>query len=100
MPTGLHRLSRLFVLIFPAIALTTVLIGVIHHPATPPQDEGTGAHIFQLSILAFAASFVLYLVTADWRDPRRVAAFVAVPVALATLAFCALYYLEHVIYRL
>ena len=100
MRSGLHRVSRLFLLIFPAIALVTVLVGVVHHPATPPKDEGTGAHIFQLSILAFAASFVLYLATADWRDPRRVAGFVAVPVALATLAFCALYYLEHVIYHL
>lgn len=96
----IHRLSRVFLVIFPAIALVTVLIGVIHHPATPPRDEGVGAHIFQLSILAFGASFLLYLATADWRDPRRVATFVSIPVALATLAFCALYYLEHVIYHM
>jgi hypothetical protein len=96
----IHRLARTLLVIFPSIALITVLLGLVNHSATPPRDEGTGARIFQLSILAFAATFFLYLVTADWREPRRVTAFVAIPVALATLAFCALYYLEHVIYHL
>jgi hypothetical protein len=58
-------------------------------------DEGTGAHIFQLSILALLPSGLIFLATADWTDPMRTLRRLAIPAALTVLAFASLYYLEH-----
>ena len=65
----LNLLSSVAILILPVIAVLVVLWG---YTQPPLPDEGTGAHIFQLSIAAL------------------------VPVTL--LAFAALYVLEHVYY--
>jgi hypothetical protein len=73
----------------------TALLAVLSGYALPPQpDEGTPAHIFQLSIVALVPMIVLFCATADWRQSWRSARPVLVaPVAVA-LAFGALYYLE------
>jgi hypothetical protein len=62
----------------------------------PPQpDEGTGAHIFQLSIVALLPVMLLFLATSDWIQPVRIARRLAFPIIALVLAFGALYYLEH-----
>lgn len=74
------------------IALLTVLTGFTQ----PPQsDEGAGAHIFQLSIVAFVLMLLIFLGTADWKQPLRSARPLALSAAALVLAFVALYYLEH-----
>lgn len=91
----INRASRFAVLALSLIALGTVLTGYFQ----PPQaDEGTAAHIFQLSILLLAPMGLLYLATADWEHPLRSARPMAVPAAAILLAFAALYYLEHYFY--
>ena len=87
------RVSGKALVVLSLIALVAVLSGF----AQPPQvDEGTGAHIFQLSILALVPVIFLFLATADWRHPlRRVGRPLAIPTAALVLAFGALYYLEH-----
>ena len=74
------------------IALVTVLTGYFQKPQ---PDEGTGAHIFQLSIAAAVPTILLFLITADWTQPLRIARRLLLPGIALVLAFGALYYLEH-----
>ena len=79
------------------IALSlTALLAVLSGYTQPPQpDEGTAAHVFQLSVLALLPTLLLFLATADWREPLRSTRPLAFPGAASVLAFGALYYLEH-----
>ena len=88
----INRFIGKLVLALSSIALLTVLSGYLQPPQT---DEGTGAHIFQLTIVLLALMIMLFLGTADWTEPwRTVRPLVASAVVLA-LAFGALYYLEN-----
>jgi hypothetical protein len=87
-----NRVSSIVLVILSLIALLTVLWGL----SQPPQpDEGTGAHIFQWSIVALMPMTVLFLGTADWRQPWRSARPLAFAAVATVMAFGALYYLEH-----
>jgi membrane protease YdiL (CAAX protease family) len=79
------------------IALSfTALFAVLSGYTRPPQpDEGAAAHIFQLSIMAFVPVILLFLATADWRQPLRSVRPLAFPTTALSFAFVALYYLEH-----
>ena len=91
-----NHVSRRVILALSLIALLTVLSGYFQ----PPQlDEGTAAHIFQLSIVALVPLILLFLATADWKQPSRSARPLAFPLAALVVAFAALYYLEHYHYR-
>ena len=88
----LNRLSGRLLVILSLTALVAVLSGYTQ----PPQpDEGTGAHVFQLSIAALAPTFLLFLATANWSERLRSARPLLFPTAALVLAFGALYYLEH-----
>ena len=88
----INRASSKVLIVLSLTALFAVLSGY----AQPPQpDEGTAAHIFQLSIAALVPMIILFLATADWRLPLRSARRLAVPAGALVLAFGALYYLEH-----
>jgi hypothetical protein len=88
----INRASSKVLILLSLAALLAVLSGY----AQPPQaDEGTAAHIFQLSIVALVPMIILFLATADWRLPLRSARPLAVPAGALVLAFGALYYLEH-----
>jgi O-antigen/teichoic acid export membrane protein len=90
-----HRLSARILLILALLALFTVCTGYF----LPPQpDEGTAAHIFQLTIVLTALAGILFLTTADWRQPRQSIRAIALPASALLLAFAALYYLEHFYY--
>ncbi len=98
----INRVSGIVLIVLSLTALLTVLSGyrVSFTPFSiytqPPQpDEGTQAHIFQLSILALAPVILLFLATADWTRPLRSARPLAFSAAAVVLAFAALYYLEH-----
>ena len=63
----INRLSARVTLILSVLALLCVLSGYTQ----PPQaDEGAAAHIFQLSIVALVPMILLFLASADWKDPR------------------------------
>jgi len=88
----INRISGRVVLVLSLIALGTVLSGYTQ----PPQaDEGTGAHIFQLAMVLLAPMVLLFLATADWRQPGRAVRSLVFPAGVLALAFAALYYLEH-----
>jgi hypothetical protein len=92
----INRLSGRVLIVLSSIALLTVLSGYTHPRQT---DEGAGAHIFQLSIVALVPMIFLFLASADWKQPLRNARLLIFPGAALAFAFGALYYLEHYYYR-
>jgi len=72
------------------------LVCVLSGYTQPPQnDEGSAAHIFQLSIVLVVPVIIVFLATADWNQPWRTARLIAAPVIALVFAFGALYYLEN-----
>ncbi len=92
----INRVSGKVIIVLSLTALLAVLSGYFQ----PPQpDEGSAAHIFQLSIVGLVPVILLFLATADWQQRWRSARPLALPVATLVVAFGALYYLEHYHYR-
>jgi len=98
----INHVSGIVLIVLSLTALLTVLsayrvsfqpFSIYTQPLQP--DEGTQAHIFQLSIVALAPMILLFLVTADWTKPLRSARPLAFSAAAVVLAFGALHYLEH-----
>jgi hypothetical protein len=91
---AVNRASAIALLVLSLVAFGTVLTGYL--PGHPPQaDEGTQAHIFQLSILLIAPAGLVFAATADWTRPASIILRLSVPGIAVGLAFAALYYLEH-----
>ena len=87
--------SSVALVVLSFIALLAVLSGY----GQPPQpDEGTAAHIFQLSIVALAPVGLLFLATSEWKRPLRGLVRLAITATVLVGAFSALYYLEHYFY--
>jgi hypothetical protein len=95
-PRRINSLTTIGLIVLSSIALLDVL--VLGYGRAPLADEGTGAHIFQLAILAMAPTGLVFLATADWTEPTRIARRLAVPGVVTVLAFAALFYLERVYY--
>jgi len=80
----INRVSGRVVIVLSFTALVAVLSGYTQ----PPQaDEGAAAHIFQLSIVALVPMVLLFLATADWRQPWGSARPLAFSAAALVLAF-------------
>lgn len=92
----INRVSSVSMWVLSLTALLDVLLLGYMRPPLP--DEGTGAHIFQLSIAALLPIGLVFLATADWTRPERIVRRLAVPGVVVVLAFAALYYLEHYFY--
>lgn len=60
----------------------------------PLTDEGTPAHIFQLSIVALVPVALIFLATLDRRRPWQVVRRTALPAVLVLLSCAALFYYE------
>src|SRR6267378_1174784 len=91
----INRVAARIILALSLIALLTVLSGYTHPPQPRETDEGSAAHIFQLSIVALVPAILLFLATADWQKPLRGIRPLAFPATAVMLAFAALFYLEH-----
>jgi hypothetical protein len=91
-----NRISGRVLLTFSLIALFTVASGFLLHPNAPPEtDEGTAAHIFQISVTLAVFTTLIFLFTADWKQPLRSARPLAIPIVVLVVAFGILYYFEH-----
>jgi hypothetical protein len=90
----INRVSWIVLVVLSLISLITVVSGFFQ-PPQPQTDEGAAAHIFQLSIVAFVPTTLLYLATADWSQPFRTARALALPFVIVLVAFGVLYYVEH-----
>ena len=62
----INRVSRKVLIVLSLAALLAVLSG---YTQSPQPDEGVTAHIFRLSIAAVVLMILLFLATADWRQP-------------------------------
>jgi membrane protease YdiL (CAAX protease family) len=88
----INRIAGIVTIVLSLTALFAVLSGYLQ----PPQpDEGTAAHLFQLSILALIPIILLFLATADWERPLRSVRPLLFSSAFLVLAFGSLFYLEH-----
>lgn len=88
----INRTVGRIVVVLSFAALLAVLSGY----AQPPQrDEGTAAHLFQVSIVGLVPMLAVFLMTADWKQPWRSLRPLALSSAALVVAFGALYYLEH-----
>jgi len=98
----LNRMSRAGLTILAAAALSVVLplwYGMLTGHVPPPGgDEGASAHIFQLCLASLVPTGLLFLATADWRQPGQAIRRVALPAVLVALALGTVFYLEHVYY--
>ena len=90
-----NRISSKVLLILSLIALVTVLTGYTVPRGTIEGDEGTAAHIFQLSIVALVPGFLVFAATTDWKRPRQDALSLVLPATILVFAFAALFCLEH-----
>jgi len=93
-----ERINRLSSVLLVLLSCTVLVVVVWGYTQPPLPDEGTGAHIFQLCVMALVPVTVVFLGTADWSQPRRTAWPLVIAAAATVLAFGALYYLEHVFY--
>jgi ABC-type tungstate transport system substrate-binding protein len=96
-----NRASAIGLIVLSLTTLATVIIGLVlptmmsTHGPLVQADEGTGAHIFQLSIVALVPVGLVFLATADWTQPLRSLRRLALPAAAVVLAFGVLYSFEH-----
>jgi hypothetical protein len=88
----INRVSGRVLMFLSFAALLAVVSGYVQ---APQPDEGSAAHIFQLSIVALLPTILLFLTTADWKQPLRSVRPLALPAGALFVAFGALYYLEH-----
>jgi hypothetical protein len=73
----------------------TILTLLRRFNPSPDGDEGTAAHLFQLAIGLLLPAGLAFLVTADWRQPLKVAKRLVLPAVALVVAFSTLYYMEH-----
>jgi hypothetical protein len=83
----------LFAMFLVGGATILTLLGMFN--PSPDGDEGTAAHLFQLTIALLLPSGLTFLVTANWRQPLQVAKRLALPALALVVAFMTLYYMEH-----
>ena len=90
------QINRVSSVAMGALSLTALLdVLLLGYTRPPLPDEGTGAHIFQLSIAALVPVALLFFATADWTRPLRPMRPLAFSTVALVLAFGALYYFEH-----
>jgi heme/copper-type cytochrome/quinol oxidase subunit 4 len=88
----INRIGGTALIILSLTALLTVLSGYFQ---PPEPDEGAAAHIFQLSVVGFVLTLLLFLATANWRKPLRSSLPLAFSIIALAIAFGVLYHLEH-----
>ncbi len=88
-----NRISGNVLILLSVIAFLAVLSGYIWGP--DQSDEGTAAHIFQLSMLLQLPMVVLFVATADWKRPLLALRPMSVQAVCLAVAFVALFHLEH-----
>ena len=91
-----HVVLGLSVFAMLLVVGATVLATLGRFNPSPDGDEGTAARLFQLAILLLMPAGLAYLVTADWRQPVKVAKRLIVPALALVAAFSTLYYMENV----
>jgi hypothetical protein len=97
---SINRFSGHIVVALAVFAMTLVLGATVlamlgRFDPSPDGDEGTAAHLFQLTIVLLVPAGLAFLATADWQHPWNVAKRLMVPAGALTVALATLYYMEH-----
>jgi hypothetical protein len=98
---ALNRLSTLSLIVLSAIAFPVLPLwyGMLTRHVPPPEgDEGTAAHVFQLSISGLLPIGLVFLATTDRTQPVQAMRRMALPGVLVVLALSTVFYLENVYY--
>jgi len=96
----INRIFKYMVLALSLFAMFLVIGGTVLTIAgrlkpSPGGDEGTLARLFQVAILLLMPTGFVFLVTADWRQPKKVVKNLILPAVALVIAFALLYYMEH-----
>lgn len=99
---SVNRISGFVVLGLSLFAMSLVLGATVFAmlgklDPSPGGDEGTLAHLFQFAIVLLLPTGLMFLSTANWRQPWNVAMRLVVPAAALVVAFSTLYYMEHML---
>ena len=94
MSNTMHRSSGFALIGLAVVALVTVMTG-FWQTRPLPAGEGTGAHIFQLAVVAMLPVGAIFVATTPADERGQILRKVALPAAVLAAAFVALYFLEH-----
>ncbi len=83
----INRISGIVPIVLSLIAFGVVIVSVLTGWGKGDADEGAGAHIFQLLIVAEVPFILVFIATADWKKVGRVAGLIALQAAALALAF-------------
>jgi hypothetical protein len=81
------------------LSITALLAVVSGYFQQPQRDEGSSAHIFQLSVALLLPTICVFLVTANWQQRWRSLRPMMISAATLAVAFVSLFCLEHYWYR-
>lgn len=99
---SINRISRNIILALSLFAMflvvgATILTLLGRFDPAPGGDEGLAAHLFQYAVALILPAGVVFLGTADWDHPARVAKNLLLPAAALIVAISTLYCMEHLI---
>ncbi len=83
----INRISGFVPIGLSLIAFSVVIVAVLTGCGKGDVDEGAGAHVFQLLVVAEVPFILLFVATADWTKVGRVAGLLALQTAGVVLAF-------------
>jgi len=90
-----HLMLGLALFAMLLVVAATLLTALGRFSPSSDGDEGTAAHLFQLSIVLLVPTGFTFLATANWHHPARAVKRLALPAAALVVAFSTLYYMEH-----
>ncbi len=83
----INRISGIVPIALSLMAFAVVILAVLTGWGKGDADEGAGAHIFQLLVVAQVPFILVFSATADWKKARRVSGLLALQGAGLVLAF-------------
>ncbi len=90
MSSILKKPSAWIPIVLSLVALTMILaaIAIVGVPAASPEDEGVGAHLFQIWLVVEAFMMAFFAITWVPQQPKQALVVLAIQIA-AALAACA-----------
>ncbi len=82
----INRVSAIVPVVLSLMAFGVVIVAVVTGWGKGNADEGAGAHIFQLLIVAQVPFILVFVATADWKRVGQTAGLIALQAAGLVLA--------------
>ena len=91
----MNRVAAAALVLLSLVLLGDVVSGVLGAPQPPSSDEGTQAHIFQLTVALLVPAMLVSVVIWDRARPLRTAWPLVLAAAALLISFALVYRLEH-----